>query len=273
MKAFTFISLVILTVACNTASDEAVLGKNQGIRLIRTDYYANPANPSQVRSTGFEYDNNNRLQEVVSYSTTNTTGAVDSKIVFKWLNATALRVEQYFTNPPWSSAILSGLPLKMYSYSETIYNSDSTIRERKFFNITQDGKTEQSSVATYEYDLHKRITRRNVSRPDNPLVSYTLYEYDNWGNVIKESYYPGSTLNYTNTYEYDKAPNPYQSIRTDAEIGWFMSTNNIVRQKVVNYASATNSDEQWKYEYRADGYPARIIYTDGRREEFIYNVP
>ena len=273
MKVLTFVSLLLMVIACNQASDVVVLGKNQRIRLIRTDYYGNPANPSQGRSTSYAYDNNNRLQEVASYSTTNTTGAADTKIVFKWLNATALRVEQHFTNPPWSSAILSGLPLKMYSYSETIYNSDSTIRERKFFNITQDGKTDQGSVAKYEYDSQKRIIRRNVSRTDNPLVAYTLYEYDSRGNVVKESYYPGSTLNYVNTYEYDKAPNPYRSIRTDAEIGWFMSTNNIVRQKTVNYASATNSDEQWKYEYRPDGYPARIIYTDGRREEFVYNVP
>lgn len=270
MRTLTYISLFLLAAGCNTASDEAILNKNQAIRLIRTDYYASPKNPSQVQSTHYEYDENNRLREVLNY---NVAGTVNTKIVFKWVNAIALRVEQHFTNPPWSSAMLSGLPLKIYSYSETIYNPDSTIKERKFYNITQDGKTEQGSLTQYEYNSQKRIIRRNVSRVDNPVVAYTLYDYDNRGNVIKESYYPGSKLNYVNTYEYDNSPNPYRPARIDAEIGWFMSTNNIIRQKTVNLASATNSDEQWKYEYRPDGYPARIIYTDGRREEFMYNVP
>lgn len=161
----------------------------------------------------------------------------------------------------------------MYAYSETVYNSDSTWHERKNYTIQND-KTEYRSVTRFEYDSQKRMVRRNIYGADNKLASYTVYDYDSRGNVSKESYYPNTTgPNYTNTYEYDKAPNPYRPVRLDAEISWYMSANNIVRQQAVNLVSGTNSDDRWKYEYRSDGYPARIIYADGRREEFMYNVP
>jgi hypothetical protein len=272
MKILNLLFLLILVTACNRKNDDAILAKGSSFRLIRTDYYGSPANPASVRSTRYNYDANNLLREVISE---NTNGTVDSKQVYRWTDGNTLRVEQHFTNPPWSSSIQSSLPLKMYSYNETLYNTDTTIRERKNYNLQIDNTIEYRSSTKFEYNNQKRVTRRNIYAIDGKLASYTLYEYDNRGNVTKETLYTNvsntTEPNIITTYEYDNSPNPYRLTRLNSEISWYMSPNNIVRQQSTNLASSINSDEQWKYEYRPDGYPARMIYADGRREEFVYS--
>jgi hypothetical protein len=272
MKIVPILLLLILVTACNRKNDDAILARGNSFRLLRTDYYGSPANPSSFRSTSYEYDPNNLIREVISY---NTNGTADTKQVYQWVNGNTLRVEQHFTNPPWSSSILSGLPLKMYSYNETVYNSDTTIRERRNYMLQIDNTIESRSLSKFEYDNQKRITRRNIYTNEGKLASYTLYEYDKRGNVTKETLFSNvsntTEPNIITTYEYDNAPNPYYSVRLNSEISWFMSVNNIIRQKSINLASSINSDEQWTYEYRPDGYPARQIYADGRKEEFIYS--
>ncbi|MFC5410640.1 hypothetical protein ACFPMF_15055 [Larkinella bovis] len=272
MKTIPWLLLLLLVMACNRKNDDAILARGQSFRLIRTDYYGLPANPSSFRSTRYDYDENNLIREVI---TDNSTGAVETKQVYRWLTGNVLRVEQHFTNPPWSGSFLAGLPLKMYSYNETLYNADTTIRERKNYIVQPDNTIDYRSSTKFEYDSQKQVTRRNTYTTDGKLASYTLFQYDNRGNVTREDRYTdvskGARPNISTTYEYDNAPNPYRTVGLHSEISWYMSTNNIVRQKSINLVSASNTDEQWTYEYRSDGYPARQIYADGRKEDFIYS--
>lgn len=272
MKNISCLLLLILVMACNRKNEDAILARGNSFRLIQTKYYGLPANPSSFRSTRYEYDANNRISEVIS---NNSDGTVDHKQAYRWVNGNTLRVEDHFTNSPWSSSIQSGLPLKMYSYNETLYNSDTTIRERRNYILQIDNTTEYRSSSKFEYNNQKRVTRRNIYTNEGKLASYTLYEYDNRGNVIRETLYsnvPNTTEpNIITTYEYDNAPNPYRTARLNSEISWYLSVNNIVRQKSNNLASGIQSDEQWRYEYRPDGFPARQVYADGRKEEFIYS--
>ncbi|GAB3895582.1 hypothetical protein GCM10028803_12270 [Larkinella knui] len=272
MKTFYFLLLLMLVMACNRKSEEAILARGSSFRLIRTDYYGSPASPASFRSTHYNYDENNLLREIISE---NTNGAVDSKQVYRWTGGNTLRVEQHFTNPPWSSSIQSGQPLKIYSYDDTVFNPDTTLRKRDNYSIQIDNKTEYRSTTTFEYEYGKQIKRKNIYTSNGKLASYTLLYYDNRGNVTREDLYTNVSNtdrpNSTTTYEYDNAPNPYRTARLNSEISWYMSANNIVRQTSVNLVSGISSDEQWTYEYRPDGYPARQVYTDGRKEEFIYN--
>ncbi|MGV3559831.1 hypothetical protein [Larkinella arboricola] len=272
MKTVSFLLLLsLLVAACDRKNDDAILARGSSFRLIRTDYYGVPANASWFRSTRYEYDANNILREVVSE---NPDGTVDNKLIYNWVNSHTLRVEHHFTNSPWSSSIQSGRPLKMYSYNEFVFNPDTTIRERKNYTLEND-QPQTRSYTTYEYDLRKRITRRTHYSLDGKPGSYTVFEYNTQNNVIWETLYSNvsttSKPNIIYTYEYDNAPNPYRLTRMDADISWYMSRNNIVRQQSVNLASGITSDERWTYEYRSDGYPARQVYADGRKEEFIYN--
>ena len=271
MRIVSFLLLLALATACNREKEDVILARGQSFRLIRTDYYGLPSNPSSFRSTRYEYDANNVLREV-AFNTSN--GTVDSKLIYKWMSGNTLRIEHHFTNPPWSSSIQSGLPLKLYSYNEFAFNPDTTIRERKHYTLDND-QPQSRSYTKYEYDLRKRMTRRMNYSLDGKLGSYTVFEYDAQDNVIRETLYSNvsntTEPNIITTYEYDSAPNPYRLTRMDADISWYMSRNNIIRQQSVNLASGITSDERWTYEYRPDGYPARQVYADGRKEEFIYN--
>lgn len=273
MKHFTFLCLLIVVAACHRKAEDAIRAKGPSFRLIRTDYYAVPANPSAVPATRYEYDADNRIREVV---TLNANGTVNSKVVYNWLNGNTLRMEQYYTNPPWSNTYSSeaSQPLELYSYNEITYNPDTTVREEKAYLILEK-KADYRSYSTYEYDAQNRVKRKNSYTIDHKLASYTLSEYDAKGNVTKETFYSSafssSQPNTITTYEYDNGPNPYSTVRLLAGISWYKTTNNIIRQQSVNLASGITTDERWTYEYRPDGYPARMIYADGRKEAFIYS--
>lgn len=255
-----FLLLLMLVTACDRKKEDAILARGQDVRLIRHDYYASPAQPTVFESTHYVYDSHNRIQEIISNW---PDGKPDSKLVFRWLNSTTLRVEQHYTNPPWSATRFSNLPLTLYSYTETTYNADTTMQERKSYDVTND-KTEFRSSTRFSYDTQKRIVRQDRYDSNNQLMYSATFTYDNRGNLIQTS---GSPV----TYEYDNAPNPYKPIRTDAEISWFMSSNNIVGIKSTNPTSGIQEESRYRYEYRSDGYPVRMIYDDGRKEEFIYN--
>ncbi|GAB3268024.1 hypothetical protein GCM10027347_37270 [Larkinella harenae] len=272
MRVFLLLSLLLLVTACNRKNEDAILARGQSFRLIRTDYYGVPANASLSQSTRYEYDANNLLREVVTSE--NADGPVYSKLVHNWVKSNILRIEHYFTNPPWSSSIQPGLPLKMHTYNEVVFNPDTTVLEQKQYMLDNNQPQYRSSTK-YEYDPQKRLTRLNNYSLDGKLGSYTVFEYDTRDNVIRETLYSNvsntAQPNIVTTYEYDNAPNPHHTTQMRTTISWYMSRNNIIRQKSANLASGINSDEQWRYEYRPDGYPARMIYEDGRKEEFIYS--
>ncbi|GAB3324073.1 hypothetical protein GCM10027299_21020 [Larkinella ripae] len=260
MKTIPVLLLLLVVLACNRKDDEVILARGQSVRLIRHDYYGNPANPAAVESTQYVYDPTNRIQEIIS---NRTDGSLDSKLVFRWLSPTTLRVEQYYTNPPWSSTRVSNLPLKLYSYSETFYKTDTTIQERKNYLVT-DNKADFRSSSQFTYDAQKRISRRDIYDTNNRLASSVTFTYDQRGNLIQAS---GDQA----TYEYDTAPNPYKPVRIDTEISWFMSSNNIVKMRAADPTTGAQEETRYRYEYRPDGYPTRMIYPDGRKEEFTYN--
>lgn len=273
MKTIPVLLLLLAVLACNRQNEEAVLAKGSSFRLIRTDYYGDPSNSSAVQATRYEYDQDNRIREVL---TLDAKGTVNSKVAYNWVNGTTLRIEQYYTNPPWSNTYSpnASQPLQLYSYNEITYNPDTTVRDEKAYLI-QDKKADYRSYSNYEYDAQNRVKRKNIHTTDHKLASYTLFEYDTKGNVIKETFYSiafsASQPNTVTTYTYDNAPNPYRTVRLFSGISWHKTANNIVRQQSVNLASGTTTDERWSYEYRPDGYPARQIYADGRKEEFMYS--
>ncbi|RRB04135.1 hypothetical protein [Larkinella rosea] len=259
MKTIPVLLLLLVVLACNRKNEDAILARGQDIRLIRHDYFADPARPATVESTHYLYDANKRIQEI---TTNRPDGNPDSKLAFRWLNSTTLRIEQYYTNPPWSSTRVSNLPLTLYSYTETVYNADTTISERKAYTLI-DKKFDYRSSSRFTYDAQKRIIRRDIYDPTNRLASSATFAYDSRGNVIQGS---GEGV-----YEYDTAPNPYKPVRIDAEISWFMSANNIVGIRSINPTTGIEEVARYRYEYRSDGYPVRMIYPDGRKEEFVYN--
>ncbi|GAA4405808.1 hypothetical protein GCM10023187_24590 [Nibrella viscosa] len=239
-----------------------------GFRLVESRYRTNAG----VSVTAYSYNAFGRLLAIKSGP--DQTG---SQTLFKWINDRVLRTEQYYTNPPWSSSIQTGLPLRLMSYTDTEYGSDGLILFTKNY-LVQDGKPDYRSYNTHQYDSGGSIVRSNVYGLDDGLWSYNTYAYDARGNVTTERYYSTQEgaikLISTTTYEYDNKPNPFATTGRNYII-MDRNLNNITRKRYVREFDVPGvprtTEERWTYTYRADGYPGNVTYQDGSREEFVYN--
>lgn len=238
-------------------------------RLTERRYFATA---TQTSRTQFIYDGEGRIAEMRSLT---SSGEVTNRVVYRWVNSTVRRTEVYHSNAPWSSSLQSGAPLKLYFVTLTRFGDGG--RPVSANNYTVDnGQEVFRSVTTYVYDTQGFLIRKENRRPtDNNLLSYTTYENDGRGNALTERLYTNvvgekGSLNITTTYEYDDRPNPYRTAQL-MDIVWYSSPNNIVRHTTVNAISGEKGDQRYLYTYRRDGYPDRMLYADGRKEEFVYD--
>jgi len=102
----------------------------------------------------------------------------------------------------------------------------------------------------------------------NVMSFYIDYEYDEKGNLIKESKVHVSSggiaeLWTTNEYEYDNMHNPFFAFRRLMSPGKFTNPNNITKETYTIYFEV----DQWTqkvqinnntYEYSHSGYPIKV---------------
>ena len=116
----------------------------------------------------------------------------------------------------------------------------------------------------YENDRIVRSTGDN----NNSISGYTEYQYDESGNVIRQTRYtvssPGiAELSTTTDYEYDKMHNPFQSFRRLITPGIYTNPNNIIREIYTLHFDAGPGIEKvqitdYTYEYNVRGYPVKV---------------
>lgn len=237
-----------------------------GFRLLESRYTTNGTSVST-----FVYNAAGRLLEF-----NNGPNGLESKVTYHWPNDSTLRAELYSTNL-FSSSIPSNQPLKLSSYLEIVHTPANQAKWRRSY-LAQDKATEYRSYSLYEYNTNQQIVKISIYAPTNVLGSYTTYAYDAAGNVQTEKYYATTNgqldLISTTVYEHDQKPNPYHTTGRN-EIVYDRNTNNITRQVVTRTFEVSGiprvSEHRWRFEYRPDGYPKRMIYDDGSYEEFIYN--
>lgn len=145
-----------------------------------------------------------------------------------------------------------------------------------YFNYTGSG-FEHRSTQTFEYkgSLIVKVTV-TLHMPPVQITGFTVYTYDNKGNVIKEKMYssPG-TSNETVTeksYKYDNYKNPYRIFSMVGTPGLWTNVNNIIEtSESWNYnipGLDSNSTEKRSFKYNSNGYPVKEITQSG---EFEYN--
>lgn len=154
------------------------------------------------------------------------------------------------------------------------YEYDNSLRLIKktlyFFNS---GNAQLFQYQTFEYDAG-RMKRNNMYSPENQLTQYTLYTYDDNGNLINEDYYLIDNgidfkLLRTKTYEYDNKYNPFFVFAVEGIPGIYTNKNNILKE-TSTYFYEGGADEmtiQYTMEYNELGYPSKI-----NNRELIYNV-
>ena len=160
--------------------------------------------------------------------------------------------------------------------------------------------TPKSISHVLEYDPEKHIIRKSFIRPtgnnndivefqyendrvvkstgyyNNSISGYTDYQYDEYGNVIRQTKYTilstGVTeLTTTTEYEYDNKHNPYQSFKRLVTPGIYTNPNNIIKETYTLNFDVDPSIEKVQitertYEYNVDGYPIKV----NGETEYVY---
>ena len=152
--------------------------------------------------------------------------------------------------------------------------------------------TEKSLTQTFEYNVDGQLIRKVYTRPsvsnseyneytyeNNRISRQTMYwqdvisffidyEYDENGNMIKESKYHVSSdglseLWTTTEYEFDHMHNPFQSFKRLLTPGINTNPNNIVKRIYTIHFEVDESVEkvqirEYSYEYNTGGYPVKV---------------
>jgi len=142
------------------------------------------------------------------------------------------------------------------------YNSKRKLIRKKY--ILPSG--ESRDIVEFQYK-NDRIVRASGNN-NNPLSGYTDYEYDNNGNLTRQTKYIRSSagiaeLRTTTEYEYDNLHNPYQSFKRLMTPGIYTNPNNIIKETYTINFEVDPSIEKVQiteniYEYNDRGYPVKI---------------
>jgi len=133
---------------------------------------------------------------------------------------------------------------------------------------------DNSDIVEFRYENDRIV--RSTGYYNNSISGYTDYQYDEYGNVIRQTKYTvlstGITeLTTTTEYEYDSMHNPYQSFKRLVTPGIYTNPNNITKETYTLNFDVDPSIEkvqvtEYKYEYNANGYPIKV----NGETEYVY---
>lgn len=121
------------------------------------------------------------------------------------------------------------------------------------------------------YDAYNCPVEQSIMRDDGPALT-TLFAYDNRHNLVKEIDPRGHSTHHTYDALYRRIQTSLPPIRDEHGISLPSTTRH-------TFDSADNAIEQidqngniTRIDYNAYGKPAAILYPDGAKEEYIYNL-
>lgn len=176
------------------------------------------------------------------------------------------------------SELMTSKTAKFDGYSVFHYNEAGKPNWIKYYSREKSG---DRYISAYELIYEGEfIVRRNLYNSENVITQFTIYKYDNNGNVENEkdySYYGGKdsqpTLISENNYEYDNMLNPYRVFKDLGIPGLYTNNNNVIESNSIFYQmieGRTNvENQQTSYEYNEKGYPVKVI-TPGSEYEYRY---
>jgi len=150
------------------------------------------------------------------------------------------------------------------------YNSKEQLFRKSFIRPSENN----SDFMEFQYENDRIV--RTTGYYNNSISGYTDYEYDEYGNVIRQTKYMVSSsgipeLRTTTEYEYDNMHNPYQSFRRLMTPGIYTNPNNITKETYTLNFDVDPSIEkvqitEYTYEYNANGYPIKV----NGKTEYVY---
>jgi hypothetical protein len=131
-----------------------------------------------------------------------------------------------------------------------------------------------SDFVEFQYQNDKIIRATRYS--NNSISGYTDYEYDENGNITRQTWHNLSSegiteFSTTTEFEYDNMHNPYQSFKRLTDPGVFTNRNNITKETYILNFDVDPSVEKVQisensYEYNDKGYPIKV----NGETEYVY---
>jgi hypothetical protein len=150
------------------------------------------------------------------------------------------------------------------------YDGNGQLLRKSFIRPTENN----SDFIEFQYENDRIV--RSTGYNNNSITGYTEYQYDEYGNVIRQKKYTVSSsgideLSTTTEYEYDNMHNPFQSFRRLITPGIYTNSNNVTKETCtlnfdVNPPGEKVQIMEYTYEYNADGYPVKV----NSETEYVY---
>ena len=125
---------------------------------------------------------------------------------------------------------------------------------------------ENNDMLEFQFENDRVV--RSTGYYNNSISVYTDYQYDERGNLTRQTRYTVSSagvpeLSTTTDYEYDNMHNPYYSFRRLITPGIYTNPNNITKETyTLNFDPGPSIEKvqvtEYKYLYNANSYPKKV---------------
>jgi hypothetical protein len=170
--------------------------------------------------------------------------------------------------------------------TELMTEENSTISNRQIFKYDESGrlieienytKTEGKFVLrskqSFEFNFGK-IVKSKLHNEDGEITQFTVYGYDQNGNVVNEKYYSQlftesaqAILISEASYKFDNKNNPFKIFNALGQPALYTNSNNIIETNLIRHEEVPGfekySNSITSYEYNRNNYPIRVVTENG----------
>jgi hypothetical protein len=152
----------------------------------------------------------------------------------------------------------------IYSSTSSVCNPDLGLKSENTFEYDSQNRliksNRENSYSEYIYNVDNKVIKQLLHYGSSTLTA--TYEYDNKGNMIKETNFDGTEIR----YEYDNNPNPFYAMRQRPDwISPFNQSPNNVLKSFQQNGGFTRS-----IIYNTLGYPAKVLENGSQTYEYVY---
>ncbi|GIN88520.1 hypothetical protein J6TS2_49060 [Heyndrickxia sporothermodurans] len=222
-----------------------------GDRLVQTSIHSEKTEKSIVEK--FEYSSQNQLTKYIDGKKNVTTFSYDENEL-KIFDQQASGEELSVTNTYSFNMKDNEFTSIATDDTETIYTRDLDNKTFAVATVSNPQEEENQLTTSYKYDANY-----NLLKQINPDGTIETFEYDNNGNIIKETTSEGTTINkYDNQNQLIESKNP----------SGVVTTNEYNEGELVK---TQTGDEITKYDYDQYGRQIKVTYPNGTYEVTQYN--
>ena len=274
MKAFIkylcYASITLILVpSCNLDDFEKNQFNNNG-------FIKNEVSNERILSN-YKYNNIGKIAEYESLYFYNR---------FSYNNEGRLIKQESAADPSmYSSAFIAEKMLLMTAKNSTIssyqifkYDENKKLVEVENYFKMED-EFELRSKVSFEL-INGMVAKRNLHNEKGEVTQFTVYEYDNNGNVENEKYFTSHIaesmeprLISKTTFKYDNKNNPFIIFNELGNPGLYTNQNNTIETNTIRHEESPgfdkNSIDRITYEYNANNNPTKVT-TENSKYEYTY---